>query len=301
MKYEELPVIVRESRIRAMLKIQDGCNQFCSYCIVPYARGPSRSREPKNVINEAKALLASGYKEIVLTGIHIGAYGQDLQTDINLAGLIAELVQLDGMNRLRLGSIEPLEFTDELLEVISSAEAVCPHFHIPLQSGCNRILSAMKRPYTTDYYAQLLQKIRERLPEAALASDIMAGFPGETEEEHQESLRFIESCKFAGIHAFPYSRRPGTIAAEMPNQVANKTKAKRVREIIEIGQKTKQKYIQQFIGKELELLVEKVTEDGAAHGHTKNYIELKLPANLRTEPFQPGQLVKCILREEYIT
>ena len=256
LEYEELPLIVNESRTRAMLKIQDGCSQFCSYCIVPYARGPSRSRKPENIINETKALLNSGYKEIVLTGIHIGAYGQDLDNNINLAGLISELVQLDGLNRLRLGSIEPLEFTDELLTVIAETKVVCHHFHIPLQSGHNRILAEMKRPYTTEYYAGLLQKIRDRLPEAALAADVMAGFPGETEQDHQETLKFIEKCEFAGIHAFPYSRRPGTPAADMPNQVANKTKSARVRDIIGIGQKSKQKYSQKFVGQELEVLIE---------------------------------------------
>ncbi|NLM21692.1 MAG: tRNA (N(6)-L-threonylcarbamoyladenosine(37)-C(2))-methylthiotransferase MtaB [Peptococcaceae bacterium] len=300
LEYEELPLIVNESRTRAMLKIQDGCSQFCSYCIVPYARGPSRSRKPENIINETKALLNSGYKEIVLTGIHIGAYGQDLDNNINLAGLISELVQIDALNRLRLGSIEPLEFTDELLAIIAATKVVCHHFHIPLQSGHNRILTEMKRPYTTEYYADLLQKIRDRLPEAALAADVMAGFPGETEHEHQETLKFIEKCEFAGIHAFPYSRRPGTPAADMPNQVPNRTKSARVKDIIRIGQKTKQKYSQKFVGREVEVLVEKVFEDGTAQGHTRNYLELKLPAQKGKEPWKPGQLVRCILKEEYL-
>lgn len=298
--YEELPLLESESRARAMLKIQDGCSQFCTYCIIPYARGPSRSRNPEKVLAEAKSLLESGYKEIVLTGVHIGAYGHDLHKErTDLAKLITQLLQLPGMARLRLGSIEPMEFTAELLNIVAENQAICPHFHIPLQSAADTILSKMKRPYTTEEYALLLSKIRERLPEAAIAADIMTGFPGETEEEHLEALKFVESCRFASIHVFPYSRRQGTPAADMPNQIPRSIKAARVRDLIKIGKESRQRYSKKFIDKRLELLVETVDSDGSVRGHTRNYLELKLPPALNPGNRQAGDLVGCILREEY--
>jgi threonylcarbamoyladenosine tRNA methylthiotransferase MtaB len=298
--YEELPLLQSESRTRAMLKIQDGCSQFCTYCIVPYARGPSRSRDPEKVLAETERLLAAGYKEIVLTGIHIGAYGRDLKNGIDLAGLMQRIVQVPGLIRLRLGSIEPVEFTPELLDLAASREAVCPHFHIPLQSGSNRILQRMKRPYLTEDYARLLKRIREKLPEAAVAADIMTGFPGETEEDHRTTLQFIEDCNFASVHVFPYSPRPGTPAAAMPDQIPGNIKTTRVREIIGLGLKSRQKYVERFVGKPLEVLLEKVEADGSAHGHTRNYLELKLPQELNPGCWQAGELVVCPFRKEYL-
>ncbi len=298
--YEELPLIESESRARAMLKVQDGCSQFCTYCIVPYARGPSRSRDPQKVIAETRQLLKSGYKEIVLTGVHIGAYGRDFKEEINLADLITQLINIEGMTRLRLGSVEPMEFTPELIEIITSAEVICPHFHIPLQSGSDVILGRMKRPYSTQEYAQLLAQIRERIPEAAIAADIMTGFPGETEEQHQEALTFIAGCEFASIHAFPYSRRPGTPAADMPDQIPKNVKSVRVRDFIKLANESRQRYTQKFIGKTLEVLVERVDADGSAKGHTRNYLELKLPAQLNLHDWQPGDLVECQFQPEYL-
>ncbi|RNC29899.1 MAG: Threonylcarbamoyladenosine tRNA methylthiotransferase MtaB [Candidatus Dichloromethanomonas elyunquensis] len=298
-RFEELPLLQSESRTRAMLKIQDGCSQFCTYCIVPYARGPSRSRDPENVIAEASRLLEAGYKEIVLTGIHIGVYGQELNHKINLAGLIARLVELRGMSRLRLGSIEPMEFTPELLEVIVH-KAVCPHFHIPLQSGSDIILEKMRRPYTVREYALLLGKIRENLPDAAIAADVMTGFPGETDEIHQEALKFAENCEFAGIHVFPYSRRPGTPAADMPGQIPKGVKAARVKEFMKAGRKSREKYVTRFIHHPVEVLLEKVSPDGTAQGHTGNYLELRIPPELNPGFWQPGQLVNCVFKKEYL-
>lgn len=298
--YEELPLIEKESRVRAMLKIQDGCSQFCTYCIIPYARGPSRSRNPEKVLEEARQLIDSGYKEIVLTGIHIGAYGKDLKVDMDLAGLVSRLIELKGMKRLRFGSIEPLEFTDELLELVATEEAICPHFHIPLQSGTDTILTKMKRPYTTKEYAELLKRIRERLPDAAIAADIMTGFPGETEEEHQEALGFITSCDFAGIHVFPYSPRSGTPAAEMPEQISRNVKGDRVRDIIKIGEESRQRYKKKFTGKNLEVLLERVEPEGISQGHTRNYLELRLPASLNPGDWQAGNLINCVLKEKYL-
>jgi threonylcarbamoyladenosine tRNA methylthiotransferase MtaB len=297
--YEELPLLESENRARAMLKIQDGCSQFCTYCIIPYARGPSRSRDPQNILAEAKQLLMAGYKELVLTGVHIGAYGKDLEEEIDLSTLVSLLVSLPGMNRLRLGSIEPMEFTTEFLEIVGGQQAICPHFHIPLQSASDNILAKMKRPYTTEDYALLLKEIRKRLPDAAIAADIMTGFPGETEKEHQEALDFIRNCDFAGIHVFPYSRREGTPAADMPNQVPRSVKAARVRDIIKIGKESRRRYLDRFLGKSLEVLIEKVEFDGTAQGHTRNYLELRLPPELNPG-WQTGDLANCILRKEYL-
>jgi len=298
--YEELPLVEKTNRARAMLKIQDGCSQFCTYCIIPYARGPSRSRDPQSIISEAEKLLNSGYKELVLTGIHIGAYGNDLSPKISLTDLIKRLLELKNIKRLRLGSIEPLEFTDELLELAATSEVICPHFHIPLQSGSDRILAKMKRPYTTAEYAELLARIRKRLPEAAIAADVMTGFPGETEQDHQTSLEFIAGCNFAGIHVFPYSRRSGTPAAEMPDQIPKNVKAARVRDILKIGLKSRHNYIEKFLGRKMEVLLEQVNPD-EIRGHTRNYLDLRLPPELNPGNWQPGDLVECVLRKEYLT
>jgi len=296
--YEELGLVKNENRARAMLKIQDGCSQFCSYCIVPYARGPARSRDEKNILKEAELLLESGYREIVLTGVHIGAYGKDCG-NLSLASLISRLLALKGMHRLRLGSIEPMEFTPELLEIIAHP-AVCPHFHIPLQSGSDTVLARMKRPYTVKEYAAILYKIREKLPRAAIAADIMTGFPGETEQEHRESLAFVSTCDFAGLHVFPYSRRPGTPAAEMPGQLAKNIKTDRVRDFLKIAENGKKKYARKFIGETLEILLEKIEADGSAVGHSRNYLELKLPPSLNIGRLQVGDLVHCPVKEDYI-
>lgn len=298
--YEELPPVANESRSRAMLKIQDGCSQFCTYCIVPYARGPSRSRNPQNVLAEAKQLLAAGYQEIVLTGIHIGAYGKDLQEEIDLAELLSRLLELDGMKRLRLGSVEPMEFNTNLLDIITTSGEICPHFHIPLQSGSNAILERMKRPYSTQDYALLLKQIRKRLPDAAIAADIMTGFPGETAGHHQEALDFIESCNFAGIHAFPFSRREGTPAAAMPDQVPKSIKAARTRDLIRLGQISRQRYAEKFAGRTVEVLLERVDTEGNARGHSRNYLELKLPAVLNPGSWQPGDLVTCTFSLDFL-
>lgn len=299
-EYEELPLIEGESRIRAMLKIQDGCSQFCTYCIVPYARGPARSRSSEKVISEAKKLLKSGHKEIVLTGIHTGAYGKD-QAGMDLSKLISLLAELPELLRLRISSIEPMEFSEELLTAITTHRVVCPHFHIPLQSGSDSVLARMKRPYRVDDYTRLLNRIRERLPEAAITTDVMTGFPGETEQEHEQSLKFIESCEFAGLHVFPYSRREGTLAAGMPGQLPRGTKTNRVQEIIALGQKNRAKYIKRFIGESLEVLVERIEDDGSAQGHTPNYLEIRFPGSLNPGDWQVGQIIKHPLKQEYIS
>lgn len=300
-QFEELPLMEGESRTRATLKIQEGCNKFCTYCIIPYARGPVRSRVPANAIAEAEKLVAAGYKEIVLTGIHTGAYGEDLGEDWNLARLVKALANIQGLHRLRLSSIEPMEFTPELIDVILESPAVCPHLHIPLQSGSDPILARMKRPYSVGEYKELIEKLYRLLPGIAITTDVIVGFPGETEEDFQNSLEVIQSCAFSGAHVFPYSMRKGTPAASYPDQLPNKIKEQRVKELMEVVRLNQEEYVRKFFGQTVEVLVERVSPEGMATGHTPNYIQVHLPPRLEGRPWENGELVECVLEESYLT
>lgn len=300
-QFEELPLMEGESRTRATLKIQEGCNKFCTYCIIPYARGPVRSRVPANAIAEAKKLVAAGYKEIVLTGIHTGSYGEDLGEEWNLARLVKELANIQGLHRLRLSSIEPMEFTPELIEVIVNNPAVCPHLHIPLQSGSDPILTRMRRPYSVGEYKELIEKVNQLLPGIAITTDVIVAFPGETEEDFQNSLEVIKSCGFSGAHVFPYSKRKGTPAANYPDQLPNKIKEQRVKELMEVARQSQEKYVSKFFGQTVEVLVERVSPEGVATGHTRNYIQVNLPTRTEERPWESGELVECLLEESYLS
>jgi threonylcarbamoyladenosine tRNA methylthiotransferase MtaB len=300
-EFEELPLMEGESRTRATLKIQEGCNKFCTYCIIPYARGPVRSRIPENAIAEARKLVAAGYKEIVLTGIHTGSYGDDLGEDWNLARLVRELVKIQGLHRLRLSSIEPMEFTPELLEAIVGNPAVCPHLHIPLQCGSDNILKRMKRPYSLTEYKALIEKVNTLLPGIAITTDVIVGFPGETEEDYQNTLEFVQSCNFSGVHVFPYSKRKGTPAANYPDQIPNKIKEQRVKELMEVAKRSQEEYIRKFLGQTVEVLIERVSPEGIATGHTRNYIQVHLPLKLAGKTWESGELVECMLEEGHLT
>ena len=299
-EFEELPQLREEERTRAFLKIQEGCNQFCTYCIIPYARGPLRSRLPENALAEAGRLAEAGYPEIVLTGIHTGFYGQDLKNGWNLARLVRELVKIPGLRRLRLSSIEPVEYTDELIESIVSSEKVCPHLHMPLQSGSDRILALMGRPYNLREYQDLLAKMRKQIPDLAVTTDIIAGFPGETQADHQAAAEFVKSCNFSRINVFPYSRRKGTPAADFPDQVLQKVKEERVQELLTIGRASQAAFISRFTGRPVEVLLEKVDKQGRAWGHTPHYIQVQLPAGEKEKPWQPGQFVQIVLENKNI-
>lgn len=299
-QFEELPLMEGESRTRATLKIQEGCNKFCTYCIIPYARGPVRSRVPANAIAEAEKLVAAGYKEIVLTGIHTGSYGEDLGEEWNLARLVKGLANVQGLHRLRLSSIEPMEFTPELIDVIVESPAVCPHLHIPLQSGSEAILTRMKRPYSVREYKELIEKLYRLLPGIAITTDVIVGFPGETEEDFQNSLEVIQSCGFSGVHVFPYSKRKGTPAANYPEQLPKKIKEQRVRELMEIARINQEEYVCKFFGQTVEVLIERVSTEGIATGHTRNYIQVHLPPRAEGRPWESGELVECILEESYL-
>ncbi|AET70397.1 MiaB-like tRNA modifying enzyme [Desulfosporosinus orientis DSM 765] len=295
--FEELPQLREEHRTRAMLKIQEGCNQFCTYCIIPYARGPLRSRLPENALAEAQRLVEEGYPEIVLTGIHTGFYGQDLGQGWNLARLVRELDKIDGLRRLRLSSIEPMEFTDDLIESIVSSAKLCPHLHIPLQSGSDEVLKRMNRPYDLREYRDLLERLRQRIPNLAVTTDIIVGFPGETEADHASTIEFAKACKFAGIHVFPYSKRKGTPAAEYPDQVLKKLKEQRVKELIKVARDSQNRFSSQFVGSSVEVLIEKVDAKGWALGHTPHYIQVQIPCREDGRQWSAGEFITIILSE----
>jgi threonylcarbamoyladenosine tRNA methylthiotransferase MtaB len=261
------------SRTRANLKIQDGCQQFCAYCIIPYARGPERSREPVDVRREVRQLIDQGFQEIVLTGIHIGSYGRDLQPKTDLASLIAELLPEEGLSRLRLSSIEPNEITAKLLRLMQQQTNFCRHLHVPLQAGEDRVLRAMNRRYTTDDYRRIIEQVRAYVPEVAITTDVIVGFPGETEEEFQSTYQFVQEIGFSRLHVFRYSRRPGTPAAELPEQVPAAEKERRSRQLIALGQEQARAYASRLLGQTVEVLWEH-QQNGRWIGHTDTYVEV---------------------------
>lgn len=278
-EFEEISSFPLQERARAFLKIQEGCNNFCAYCIVPYARGPLRSRQPENILDEAQKLIEKGFKEIVLTGIHIGAYGQDLSGRIKLVELIKLLTEMPGLGRLRLSSIEPDDLTAGLVELIASSPTICRHLHIPLQSGDDYILLSMKRGYTRDSYAKLMESIRLKIPDIAITTDIMVGFPGEKEENFKNSYNFVKDMNFAGLHVFKYSPRKNTPAASFSDQVPPVVKEERSRAFIALGKKLADAYASQFVGKVLFVIVEKLfKEEGSFYeGLSDNYLRIIFP------------------------
>ncbi|WP_066636485.1 tRNA (N(6)-L-threonylcarbamoyladenosine(37)-C(2))-methylthiotransferase MtaB [Desulfolucanica intricata] len=283
--FEELPAPEGQGRVRAFLKIQEGCRNFCAYCIIPYARGPLRSRPPENVLAEARNLISKGFKEIILTGIHTGAYGVDLKDSIDLTGIIKRLVQLPGLERLRLSSVEPKDINADLINLMVKSSVFCNHLHIPLQSGSDRILKLMRRRYTTDEYAALLKSLRKEIPGLAVTTDVMVGFPGETEEDFIDGYNFIKEMSFSGLHVFKYSPRKGTPAADFPDQVEPQIKDDRSHRLIELGEHMALNYSKKFIGQTMTVLVEQgfPEREGYYEGLTDNYLRVVFPGeeNLR--------------------
>lgn len=275
--YEELDVPAFTDRTRASLKIQEGCNNFCTFCIIPWARGLMRSRDPKEVVKQATQLVESGYKEIVLTGIHTGGYGQDMK-DYNLAMLLKDLETVEGLKRVRISSIEASQITDEVIEVLRHSNIVVRHLHVPLQSGSDTVLKRMRRKYTMAEFAERIEKLREVLPNCSITSDVIVGFPGESEEEFMETYNFIRDNKFSELHVFPYSKRTGTPAARMEDQVDEEIKNERVHRLIELSNQLAKEYASMFDGDVLEVIPEeKYTEDGAEGlliGYTDNYLKV---------------------------
>ena len=277
-EYENLEIDRTEEHTRAYLKVQDGCNQFCTYCIIPYARGRIRSKKTEDVVNEVKRLAASGCQEVVLTGIHLSSYGKERPEDQeNLLTLIQAVHQVDEIERIRLGSLEPGIITEEFAAAISSLPKVCPHFHLSLQSGCTTTLKRMNRRYTAEEYREKCEILRKYYPAPALTTDVITGFPGETEEEFEESRSFVDSIHFYETHIFPYSKREGTKAAGMPDQLTEQVKKERSRILIALGKEHQREYMEQFLGQEKEVLFEEQqTVEGQEYwtGHTMEYLKI---------------------------
>ncbi|OFJ78918.1 tRNA (N(6)-L-threonylcarbamoyladenosine(37)-C(2))-methylthiotransferase MtaB [Staphylococcus sp. HMSC056G08] len=273
--YEELDVPYFTDRTRASLKIQEGCNNFCTFCIIPWARGLMRSRDPEKVVEQATTLVNSGYKEIVLTGIHTGGYGQDLK-DYNLAQLLRDLESVDGLERIRISSIEASQLTDEVIDVIKNSNKVVRHLHVPLQSGSDTVLKRMRRKYSMAHFSERLMKLHDALPGLAVTSDVIVGFPGETEEEFQETYDFILDHHFSELHVFPYSARTGTPAARMDDQIDESVKNERVHKLIELSNQLAKEYASHFDQKVLEVIPEEHGEKpGTLVGYADNYMKVE--------------------------
>ncbi len=265
---------------RVAIKVQDGCNQFCTYCIIPYARGRIRSRKIENVKKEIEDLAKKGIKEIVITGIHVASYGKDLEENIGLIDLLEEINKINGIERIRLSSLEPTLITEEFVERLSKLKKICDHFHLSLQSGCNDTLKRMNRHYSTEDFKKATELLRKTYPNVALTTDIIVGFPGETDEEFNTTYDFLKKIKFYKMHVFKYSPRHGTKAEKMPNQVDGNIKEERSKKLIELSDKNEIYQNKKYINKNLEVLVEEF-EDGYYKGHTTNYIMVKIQENTK--------------------
>ena len=285
-EYESLHLTRTGEHTRAYIKVQDGCNQFCTYCIIPYARGRVRSREMQDVEQEVRTLAGNGYQEVVLTGIHLSSYGIDFDGQRHLIELIRAVHEIEGIRRIRLGSLEPGIVTEEFAEALASMPKICPHFHLSLQSGCDAVLKRMNRKYTSGEYYEKCRFLRKYFDAPALTTDVIVGFPGETEAEFQESYDFVDKVDFYETHIFKYSKREGTKAASMPDQVDEQIKAQRSARLIELGEKKRKAYEKKFIGRTVEVLVEEdavIDGKNVQTGHTKEYIKIALDSeeNLR--------------------
>ena len=278
-EFEELQIKQYSNRTRAFIKIQEGCNQFCSYCIIPYARGPVRSRAKDDVVREIKELAHNGFKEIILVGIHVASYGVDLG-DTTLESLIMDVDKIDGVERIRLSSIEPMTLNQEFIDSIKDSKKLCHHFHISLQSGCDETLKRMNRKYTTAQFKGIVDGLREAFDDVAITTDIMVGFPDESDEEFNKTVEFVRNIKFADAHVFQYSQRRGTPAAKRPNQISPDIKEKRSKIIIAETQKTRDEFINRFIGKTMRVLFEQPAKDGLFEGKTDNYITVHAPSDI---------------------
>ena len=281
--YEELDVPAFTDRTRASLKIQEGCNNFCTFCIIPWARGLMRSRDPQEVVRQAQQLVDAGYLEIVLTGIHTGGYGEDLK-DYNLAQLLRDIeTNVKGLKRLRISSIEASQLSDEVIDVLKQSNIVVRHLHIPIQSGSDTVLKRMRRKYTMEFFANRLDRLRDALPDLAITSDVIVGFPGETEEEFMETYSFIRDQRFSELHVFPYSKRTGTPAARMENQVDEEIKNERVHRLISLNDQLAVEYASRLEGEVLEIIPEEVitseTGETMVEGYTDNYLKVAIPGS----------------------
>ena len=269
-------------KTRAVIKIQDGCDRFCSYCIIPYARGRVRSRKIESIVKEVEQITQEGIKEIVITGIHIASYGKDFKDGTSLIDLLEAINQVSDLKRIRLSSIEPTIITEEFMERLIKIDKLCPHFHLSLQSGCTETLKRMNRRYTAEEFEKCTELLRKNYPDCALTTDIIVGFPGETEEEFKQTYKFLSKIKFYQMHVFKYSPREGTKAAVMPNQISPEKKEERSRMLIELSHKNETEYKQKFINKTVEILFEQ-PEGDCIIGHTPNYLKVAVKGNMDLE------------------
>ena len=278
-KFQDFGTITYTEKTRAVIKVQDGCNNFCSYCIIPYAKGRVRSRKVESVIKEVQEIAKKGIKEVVITGIHVASYGKDFTDGTKLIDLLEQINKIEGLKRIRLGSIEPNLITEEFVERLGNVDKICDHFHLSLQSGCNDTLKRMNRKYTIEEFENSVNILRKKFPNVALTTDIIVGFPGETEEEFNKTYKFLKKIKFSKMHIFKYSPRKGTLAAKMKDQIDARTKEKRSSILIDLSNKNEIEFLERYIGKELEVLFETKTQENYIEGHTTNYIKVKTKGN----------------------
>ena len=285
-EFRDMGQITYTEKTRAVIKVQDGCNQFCSYCIIPYARGRVRSRNQESIIKEIIQIAKKGIKEVVITGIHVASYGRDLENENGLIELLEKINAIDGISRIRLGSLEPKIITEEFMERLVKLEKICHHFHLSLQSGCDETLKRMNRNYTVSEIEDIIARLRKYYNDVILTTDIIVGFPGETDEEFNKTYEFLKNAKLYKMHVFQYSPRKGTRAAIMQNQIDGKIKETRSKKLIELSNKNQMKYNEKLIGKNVEVLFEdKEIENGITYykGHTQNYILVKYKTNENLE------------------
>lgn len=277
-EYLDFGITTYTEKTRAIVKVQDGCNNFCTYCMIPYARGRIRSRKPDSILDEVKQIVSQGIKEVVITGIHIASYGKDFENNYRLIDLLEEMNKISGLKRIRLGSLEPNLITSEFIERLKKLDKVCNHFHLSLQSGCDETLKRMNRKYGTTDFRKVVNLLRENFPNVALTTDIIVGFPGETEEEFETTYNFLKEIKFAKMHVFKYSVRKGTVAEKMPNQISPEIKEERSHKLLELSLKNETEFLEQFLDKTVEVLFEEKEEE-YYKGHTTNYMVVNAKGN----------------------
>lgn len=297
-KFEDLNIEEYQDKTRAFLKIQDGCNRFCTYCAIPYARGSVCSKEPRKVIDEVKKLASHGFKEVILSGIHTASYGLDLDGNITLIDLIEDIEKIHGIERVRIGSIEPAFFTNEVIEKIKGFKKLCPHFHLSLQSGCNTVLKRMNRRYTAEEYEHIVNVLRDNIKDVSISTDVIVGFPGETEEEFNETYEFLKRVKLTKTHIFKYSPRKGTRAAEMKGQLDGKVKEERSKALIALNDINEENFIKKYINKNVKVLLEQKVKgkENIFEGYTENYIkvEVEKPENIKS-----GDIIECRIEKAH--
>ncbi|MBC2579248.1 tRNA (N(6)-L-threonylcarbamoyladenosine(37)-C(2))-methylthiotransferase MtaB [Clostridium sp. DJ247] len=280
-EFEDLNINEYQDRTRAFIKIQDGCNRFCSYCLIPFARGAVCSKEPEKVLKEVKELANNNFKEIILSGIHIASYGLDLEGEWNLVRMLEEIDKIHGIERVRIGSIDPQFFTEGVIEKISSLNKLCPHFHLSLQSGCDDTLKRMNRRYTTDEYKKIVEDLRKNIKDVSITTDIIVGFPGETDEEFNTTYEFLQHIKLSKMHVFKYSPRTGTRAAEMKDQINGKIKDERSSILIALDRQLENEFMNKFVGRNMDVLYEQKHNglEKTYEGYTPNYIKVVCESN----------------------